>query len=291
MKKSMIIILILLLVSVTALFACSNAKKPPKLIEENAKAFIDEVIAMHEDDWRDYKIIDTKITKLEKLVGFDNILHSPIEVWNLEFRLKPDNITNASYKTTLYEEDGWITEDNGMGKRCLVFIMDGDDTRILGGFQHEEFDFDNLAKQEARVRVMLAHIGLLPNGAYEGNHIVIKFPLSIDENIELFLSQPVIQGDKGIWIVERWKDPQGFIHHEFPNTNTSIDERYKSLQNRFDIGEDLSLGDPIEVAMSFINFDLRQAYLRKIPVEATDLEIINPATMEDFDYKKLNNNW
>lgn len=285
MKKSMI--MILLLVLVTTLAGCINENKSTKVIENRATGFIDEVIAMHEGDWRDYKIIDSKITKLERVVSFDNIIDSPIEVWNLEFRLKPDNITNASYKTTLYEEDGWITEDNGMGKRCLVFIIDGDNTRILGGFQHQEFDFNSLAEQEKAVRVMLANIGLLPKGAYEGNHVVIKFPLSEEENGELFLSQPVIQGDKGIWAVERWKDGLGFIHHEFPGidasrTDIKIDERYKELQEQFNNGEDLSLGDPIEVAMWFIDSKLRQYYFRKIEVEERDFDVIDPATMEDF---------
>lgn len=270
-----------------------NTTEVNKVIENLAMEFIDDVIAMYDDSkeaWQDYNIIDNNITKLEKLVVLDNILEHPIEVWNLEFKLKLEDGSKVEAGNGVYKEGDWLTEDNGMGKRCLVFLMDENNTKFLGDFGHEEFDFDNLAKQEARVRVMLAHKGVLPKGAYEGNHVIVKFSLPTEGKIEMFLSQPVIQGDGGIWAVERWKDQNGIVHHAFPGidigrTDVRINERYEELQNQFDNGEDLSLGDPIEVTISFIHSTIRQIYLEKFQVEKTDLEVIAPATMEDFTGK------
>lgn len=261
-----------------------------KSIENAAREFIDEHIAMRNDPEtgrNGLRIIDSKITKLEKVAVFDDILDYPIELWNLEFKLKPNENTKAAVESGKIIEDGWITEDNDMGKSCLIFKVDGDNISLLNVRQAAEFNFNSLAKLEASVRVQIAYMDLLPNGAYEGNHMVIKFPLPTEGKIEMFLSQPVIQGDEGIWAVERWKDQHGIVHHAFPGidisrTDVRINERYEELQNQFNNGEDLSLGDPIEVAISFIHSTIRQIYLEKFNVEKTDLEVIDPATMEDF---------
>ena len=196
MKKSKILIIILLLVTFTVLVGCSNRIKAPKAIENAAKEFIEEEIAMGnnpEGEVKGPKIIDSKITKLEKLAVFEDILDYPIELWNLEFRLKLEDDSETAIIPGMIIEDGWLTEDNGMGKSSLIFKIDGDNTSLIDVRPAEEFDFVSLSKQEIRVRNILTNMDLLANGAYEGNHIIISFSAFEDGNLELFLSQPVIQ--------------------------------------------------------------------------------------------------
>ncbi|MDR7855409.1 M56 family metallopeptidase [Tissierella sp.] len=249
-------------------------------VEDYAKEFINQQIAMYEDPeggWQGFKIIDSKITKLEKLVTFDNILSSPVEIWSLEFRLKPDDITKVAMAGGMQEEDGWITDDSSMGKPFMAFANEGNNMKYLGAFYPQEFGFDTLAKQEISLRIMLESKGLLPNESYKSDHVVIRFPLSTGEISQLLLSQPVDQGDKGIWVVERWMDGNGNVYHEFPDTDLRIEEKYKELQMGFNNGENLFLGDPVDVGMFFIHITLGQ-----VQVKETDLTIINPAKIEDF---------
>ena len=62
--------------------------------------------------------------------------------------------------------------------------------------------------------------------------MVIKFPLSTGETSQLLLSQPVVQGDSGIWAVERWMDGNGnvYLGHQDLEADMSIEEYYRKLQ-------------------------------------------------------------
>lgn len=282
-------VLAIIVIIVAAIGLLSNPKEKevtiPEIlnkmtVEDYAKEFIDQQIAMFKGlggAWPGFKIIDSKITKLEKLVIFDNILSSPIEVWSLEFRWKPDDITKVAMAGGMQEEDGWITEDSSMGKPYLAFTNEENNMKYLGSFYPQEFGFDTLAKQEISLRIMLENNGLIPRESYKGNHVVIRFPLSTGEISQLLLSQPVDQGDKGIWVVERWMDGNGNVYHEFPDTDLRIEEKYKELQMRFNNGENLFLGDPVDVGMFFIHLTLGQ-----VQVKETDLTVIDRATIEDF---------
>ncbi len=123
---------------------------------------------------------------------------------------------------------------------------------------------------------MLESKDLLPNETYMGNHVVIKFPSSSGDTNQVLLSQPVVQGNKGIWAVERWMDGNGTIYHEYPQTDLKIGDYYENLQNQLDSGL-LPLGDPIEVGYDFIRNGLGQIW-----VKVRELEVKNPATLEDF---------
>lgn len=249
-------------------------------VEDYAKEFIEQQISMFEDSdgaWQGFKIIDSKITRLEIIETFDNILDSPIEIWALEYRLKPDDIRKVAMAGGMQEDDGWLTEDTSMGKPFLAFSSENGVRNFLGSFYPQEFGFDTVAKQEINLRIMLERKGFLPNETYKGNHVVIKFPLSTGEISKLLLSQPVVQGDKGIWTVERWMDGNGTIYYGFPDTDIKIGEKYKELQEAYNNGENTFLENPVEVGMMFIHFDLGQ-----VLVKETDLIVIDPATIDDF---------
>ncbi|MDR7869375.1 MAG: M56 family metallopeptidase [Tissierellaceae bacterium] len=258
----------------------NNSPNEEMTIEDYAWKFIDNEIEMYENaEWGDVKFVDKKITKLEKLSSFDNILSSPVELWRLEYRIKPDNIEKVVIAGGMQVEDGWLTEDSSMGKPNLVFTYEDGSLIYLGNANTIEFDMNTLSSQEIAIRIMLENMGLLTNETYNGNHVIIKFPLSTGEISQLLLSQPVKQDNTGIWAVESWMDGNGNIYHDVPiyEEDMEIQDYYIKLQEEVDSGHKPWVLDPIEVGYDYI-FN----YLGQILVKRADLEVINPATIDDF---------
>ncbi len=252
----------------------------PVTVGEYALEFMQKDIVKYEDlegSWQGFKIIDSKITKLEKIATFDDILSSPIEIWKLEYLLKPDDITKVAMAGGMEEIDGWFTGVTSMGYPILTFLVEDNSMKYLGHFYQNEFGIETLAKQEVTLREVLELQGLLANESYQGNHVVVKFPSSTGETNQLLLSQPIYQGDRGIWVVERWMDGNGNIQYEFPDTDINMRDYYKEQQKQFDNGENSYLGDPLEAGYYFIKNRLGQ-----IQVKKDDLDIIDPARVEDF---------
>jgi hypothetical protein len=118
----------------------------------------------------------------------------------------------------------------------------------------------------------------LPHETYSGKHILVKFPLTTGETSQLLLSQPVIQGDSGIWSVERWKDSNGNEYYNTPQTNVTIAEYYARLQTVADQGEEPALLDPLQVAMNYISNDIGMGQHVKLDQLVVDYEV----TADDF---------
>ncbi|MDD2447810.1 MAG: hypothetical protein PHY91_09090 [Tissierellia bacterium] len=282
--KKIILVTIALIIGAFAFVGCSYVFNETidenMTVEDYAWQFIDKEIEMYENDqYSGFKVIDKKITNLEQLSTFDDILPNSVELWRLEYRLKPENIDQVMIAGGMQVEDGWITEDSSMGKPNLVFTYEDDKLVYLGNIiSHDIYGLDTLASQEACIREMLENQRLLAKVTYEGNHIVIKFPLSTGETSQLLLSQPVIQGENGLWVVERWMDGSGIIYHEVPyyEEDIKILEYYEGLQEKVNNGDNLWI-DPLEVGYDYIVNTLGQ-----VLVKADDLEVINPATIDDF---------
>ena len=269
-----------IVIIILAVGLCSNPPQKSKTVEDYAWEYIDMQIEMYEDiEWGGLKIIDKKIVKLEKLSSFENILSSTVELWRLEYRLKPENIDEVVVAGGMQVDDGWITEDSSMGKPKLVFTYEDDELIYLGNANTLDYHTDTLATQEIAIRIMLENMGLLPNESYGGKHVVIKFPLSTGEASQLLLSQPITQGNDGIWAVERWMDGNGIIYHvnPYPEMDITIEEHYRLLQEQCDKGQKTWLLDPIQVGYDYIINTLGQRL-----VKMDDLVIINPATIDDF---------
>lgn len=255
----------------------SNPQKEKLTVKDYANQFINEEIKSYENaEWTKFKIVDSKITKLEKIATFDEIFSSPIEIWCLEYRLKPDDINKVMLAGGMNEIDGWITEDSSAGKPMLIFSYEGKKLKYLGCTWNGENDFTTVAGQETALRIFLEELELLPHETYRGDHIIVKFPLSTGETCQLFLSQPLVQGDLGIWCVERWMDGTGNIYYETPITDGLIEDYYKTLQEQCDNGQKPYLSDPLQVALHYINGDLGQF------VSVDNLEPQYSAKPEDF---------
>lgn len=275
-----VVIVSVIAVIIICLGLMSNPQKELLTVEDYANQYINEEIAAYEkNQWSDFKIVESKITKLEKIASFDTLYSSPLEIWSLEYRLKPDDISKVMLAGGMNEIDGWITEDSSMGKPMLIFSREGSQLQYLGCTWSGENDFTTIAGQETALRIFLEGIDLLPHETYKGNHILVKFPLSSGETSQLFLSQPVIQGELGIWCVERWRDTNGNEYYVTPNTDGMIIDYYKELQRQCEDGQNLFLLDPLQVALNYINTEIG---LNGQNVSPNELIVKFSATVEDF---------
>jgi len=114
-KKPAFWVIIVAIIAVAAI--CIGLMTDPQerllTVEDYAKDFIEQEIEAYESsEWNDVKIIDSKITRLEKIASFDNLISSLVEVWSLEYRLKPDGITKAvlpgGMKTAVWASPCWF---------------------------------------------------------------------------------------------------------------------------------------------------------------------------------------
>jgi beta-lactamase regulating signal transducer with metallopeptidase domain len=129
--------------------------------------------------------------------------------------------------------------------------------------------------------LIMAMLGLLsdPKETYKSNQAVINFTLSNGEACKMLLSQPVTQGGRGIWAVERLMDGIGTIYYEYPDTNMKTEDYYKSLQKKFDNGDSPYLGDIVELGYKYIIENLN---LKDVTIKKNDLVVKYPASIEDF---------
>jgi len=273
-----VVITALIVVVAVSVGLMSNPKGKQLSIEDYADKFIEKTIADYNTEDNYFKIIDKKITKLEKIASFDKLLPSTeLEIWSLEYRLKPEDMSKIVLAGGMNEVDGWITEQSSMGKPILVFAYKNSTPQFLGALWSGEADLSTRAGQEIALRTFLEASGMSPGETFAGNHIVVKFPSSFGETYKLLLSQPVVQGEQGIWCVERWMDGNGTVYYVTPETDVSMADYYKELQKQSDEGYNSSLLDPLQVAMDYIKNVLGQVH-----VSVDTLVQEAPATIEDF---------
>ncbi len=273
-----VVILALIVVIAVSIGLMSDPQARQLSIEDYADQFIEATIADYNTDEYYFKIIDRKITKLEKIVSFDELLPSAaVELWSIEYRLKPEDMSKIMLAGGMNEVDGWITEEASMGKPILVFSYDQSTPQFLGTLWSGEADLSTPAGQETSLRIFLETNEMLPRETFNGSHIVIRFPASTGETYQLLLSQPVVQGESGIWCVERWMDGNGAVYHVTPETEMMIADYYGELQKEVDHGQNSGLIDPLQVAIGFIKNDLGQWQ-----VSMDDLVPKYAATLEDF---------
>lgn len=258
-------------------------------VEEYAEQYIRERIAALEPikDVIGYQVVDSKITKLERLDRFENLLDYPVELWSIEYRLKPDvdDISKVQLGDGMNVIDGWITEDSSNGKPLLLFTYENSVRRFWsdidtepGGGDQIEGNGRTIAGREALVRRFFEDWDISPHETYGGKHIMVGFPLSTGETCQLLLSQPVTKGAAGIWCVERWMDGDGNVYYDTPKTDGTALDYYRQLQERCDKGQNPQLLKPLTVALDYINNVLGQTQV--LPGQ---LESQYNATAEDFE--------
>lgn len=244
-------------------------------IEEYGENYLNEEVKKYE---KISKVLDKKITKLEKIYTLkDDRLNGDVEVWKIEYRIKPEDIKKVQEKSMdLKVEDGWITQETN-GEPYLLFKVDDAKIEFINYLMDIDYSFDTIASSEISTREYLERIKILPRETYKGNHITIEFPFNRNGDMwKAFLSQPIKQGEDGIWIVERVIDNYGSVYMQIPNTKLSIEEYYNELQKRFDNGEK-ELGDPKKAGFKTIKESFDINFLKE-----KDLRIVSDQTLDDF---------
>ena len=99
--KKIILVTIALIIGAFAFVGCSyvfnEAIDGNMTVEDYAWQFIDKEIEMYENDqYSGFKVIDKKITNIEQVSTFDDILPNSVELWSLEYRLKPEYIDQVT---------------------------------------------------------------------------------------------------------------------------------------------------------------------------------------------------
>ena len=215
--------------------------------------------------------------------------------WMLDVaRYTPVEFEQAYYTWDQIGGASYLGRDADWYYVCLTPTDVNFDPEHMEGYQNTE---ETLT---AWLEKLAADIGLTPleedlfyqrvsmNLSYqEGEHYtVLYYPYygmsgyedQADTVYTLILSQPVTQGETGIWCVDRWYDDAGNKHLVIPESGQTMDEYYAGLQAACNEGHRPGLLDPMQVALEF-----EQAYTdRELSLDAFTLE--GPTDMADtFD--------
>ena len=277
-KPALWIILVCLLLVATLLFLLwGNPNKQSFTVEELSENFIKQRI-----DELQFAIDDRDISRLEQLVQFDDLLEGTlVQIWALEYRLKPADINQVNLIDYL-EDEGWIIESDDLGRHLLVILQAKNGPQLLGQLDLLQ-PTNSLPALESNTRQLLERQELLPPETYPGPHAVVQFPLSDGDTYQMLLSQPARQGADGIWCVERWLQGNGNLYYVYPETEVSAREYYADLQAQCDEGHQPWLLEPLEVAAEYIRQDLAQN-----SVGLEQLTLLENASLDDF-YNLPNN--
>lgn len=278
-RKPGVWVVLLCISAIAALGAglLGNAKQQADQAErEYARQFIDSIAASYQKAVPGLAFENKVINKLERIGEYGGLLDSPVGLWSLEYRLKPQDTELLTKLGDHRIEDGMLTEEGGMGKPVLVFAYRKSGPEYLGVIRSGENDLSRPAGQEMALRRYLEGEGQLPHETFSGTHVLVRFPLTTGETSQLLLSQPVKQGSEGIWTVERWKDTNGNEYYPIPQTEKRLEAYYADLQSEAEQGKEEALLDPVQVAIEYIKTELGQ------PVSRDKLAIDYEATAEDF---------
>ena len=209
-------------------------------------------------------IHESKIIYFHKAAVFDHILPATVELWHLDFHLKPNDIDKVRLDVRI--EDSWITNSND-NRVHLIFSHENTKIKYIGYIPHwiARMGTQTNWEMEIALRQFLEYEGFLPFVTFPGNHYFAYF-FHGNLNGRLLLSQPVIQGETGIWVVERWQDMEAIVNDAFPgnpiisvqhslplSVEKTMMEYFTELQRQFDDGKAHWLVDPYEVARRNLN--------------------------------------
>lgn len=137
-KKPGFWVIIIAVLTVGASMLAFTANPEKREIDESdpirsiAREVMERDIANYELN-PEVKIIDHKITRLELLESFDDLADSPIDVYALEYRLLPQDLTKVVLAGGMQvDEDGWLKETCSMGSPLLVVFNNGDNMELAG---------------------------------------------------------------------------------------------------------------------------------------------------------------
>jgi len=208
-------------------------------------------------------VSDTRINMFYQLTTVYDIIPQALELWQLDFAIRvEENSYEVRWGTFTPDENGWVSHATAFNdaRVILAFITEGDEVTLLGAIPWWQTlgEASTPWLAELTARTFLESVELLPAVTFPGHHYVAYFGSGTfdDTQYHLLLSQPTVQGEGGIWTVERWQPvsilgPSQVEYAPPRSSEITMNEYYANLQSWFDIGEAPELADPLLVALEF----------------------------------------
>jgi len=158
-------------------------------------------------------VVDYRVDHMRKVAELSDGLPFPVELWEIfyMFQVEHEPFIIWSGANSHPDEDGWVGPHVFHDFAThLVIAAEGGGVSLLGpvgwgtvGIHSAQADTPWGA--DILLRQYLEHIGLLPPVTFPGNHYIAYVYLGDEFYMRALLSQPVVQGDGGVWAVERWQ--------------------------------------------------------------------------------------
>lgn len=268
--------IIMFIVLAMAITACGRGAPPPAEPNEMYNTIARPATTYDYADWfiqnlvqefdrPHIEIAETRINRFEKIAKYDHPTSGTIELWafNFSLRVEYELFVRWSGANAQPSPSGWVHQHALFGDMVshLVFARRNGNLDFLGPIDWgtgirvptEETPWTT----EILLIQFLEYKNLLLPVMFPGNHSFVYVRMQDDLYMRFMLSQPVTQGDGGIWAIERW---QNFAHwgsnsvfFDHPQCDTStIAEFYAQQQRRFDAGLEPYLGTPGAVVRAFL---------------------------------------
>ena len=274
---------------------CAIWSAPEKVDDSNDIARMEEekIVSMVESQGS--HIIDREVMQATQHARVDGLLGEGIavEVWSGECQYQLDSDKPLQLPEGVAQEGEYLylkSEKYAFGAMSLPepdesgvaeFSYTEEQAALLGVCFGSIYPYELTMPQEemgTMVRALLEEKGYLTPETYPGNHIIVDVSLHQQKGYSdqrLLLSQPVKQGDGGIWCVERWSDELGHLYYNYVS-GAEEDAYYAEQQAQCDEGHKVGLLNPEDVAMTFLRDEMGLWSV------TTDDIVVREGTLEDF---------
>lgn len=293
-KKPVSVVAGLAVVAAVAV-GCAIWSAPEKVNDSNDIARMEEEKIASAVESQGSHIIDREVLSSEGHYRVEGLLGEGIavEVWSGECQFQLDSDKPLQLPEGVTQEGEYLyleSEKYAFGAMSLPepdesgvaeFSYTEEQAALFGVCFGSIYPYELTMPQEemgTMVRALLEEKGYLTPETYPGNHIIVDVSLHQQKGYSdqrLLLSQPVKQGDGGIWCVERWSDELGNLYYNYVS-GAEEDAYYAEQQAQCDEGHKVGLLNPEDVAMTFLRDEMGLWSV------TTDDIVVREGTLEDF---------
>lgn len=293
-KKPVSVVAGLAVVAAVAV-GCAIWSAPEKVNDSNDIARMEEEKIASAVESQGSHIIDREELSSEGHYRVEGLLGEGIavEVWSGECQFQLDSDKPLQLPEGVTQEGDYLyleSEKYAFGAMSLPepdesgvaeFSYTEEQAALFGVCFGSIYPYELTMPQEemgTMVRALLEEKGYLTPETYPGNHIIVDVSLHQQKGYSdqrLLLSQPVKQGDGGIWCVERWSDEMGNLYYNYVS-GAEEDAYYAEQQAQCDEGHKVGLLNPEDVAMTFLRDEMGLWSV------TTDDIVVREGTLEDF---------
>ena len=293
-KKPVSVVAGLAVVAAVAV-GCAIWSAPEKVNDSNDIARMEEEKIASAVESQGSHIIDREVLSSEGHYRVEGLLGEGIavEVWSGECQFQLDSDKPLQLPEGVTQEGEYLyleSEKYAFGAMSLPepdesgvaeFSYTEEQAALFGVCFGSIYPYELTMPQEemgTMVRALLEEKGYLTPETYPGNHIIVDVSLHQQKGYSdqrLLLSQPVKQGDGGIWCVERWSDEMGNLYYNYVS-GAEEDAYYAEQQAQCDEGHKVGLLNPEDVAMTFLRDEIGLWSV------TTDDIVVREGTLEDF---------